>query len=138
MSSHQAEIISIKKSMTKCPTPNTKGSLYEKCKNLRPLYLKIIRMYDNLKHVFEWSEFWRVVYIKTNEFLRDISIQRKSIELKVNEENYINKYVNNLKKVKRMCEDTSITYYSLLPDRMPIDVRTYCIQFISQAITKRK
>tara|TARA_B110000879_G_C10767531_1_gene354022 strand:+ start:12 stop:368 length:357 start_codon:yes stop_codon:yes gene_type:complete len=109
------------------------SGIYEKIRALRPLFLKVIRLYDDLKHEWKWAEFWQTVYKKANQFLKDIEKQCASVELKVKEENYIKIFKKNLKKIKKMCEDTSITYYSLLPDNMPIDVRTYCIQFISQA-----
>ena len=75
-----------------------------------------------------------VVYKKTCKWLKEIDVMCESIELKVKEENYIRTFKKNLKKMKKMCEDTSISYYSLLPDRIPIDVRSNCIQFISQAV----
>jgi hypothetical protein len=108
--------------------------IYEKIKAVRPLFLKIIKIYDELKHDHEWGRFWKVSYKKSCQWLKDIDIQCQSVELKVKEEDYIKKFKKNLKKMKKMCEDTSISYYSLLPDRIPIDVRTHCVQFISQAV----
>ena len=127
-------VSSIKKSQKKTNQMLANASgIYEKIRALRPLFLKVIRLYDDLKHEWKWAEFWQTVYKKANEFLKAIEKQCASVELKVKEENYIKIFKKNLKKIKKMCEDTSITYYSLLPDNMPIDVRTYCIQFISQA-----
>ena len=110
------------------------NGVYEKVKAVRPLFLKIIKIYDELKHDHDWCNFWRVVYKKTCKWLKEIDVMCESIELKVKEENYIRTFKKNLKKMKKMCEDTSISYYSLLPDRIPIDVRSNCIQFISQAV----
>ena len=114
-----------------------KNSLYEKVKAMRPLFLKIIRMYDYLKYDLEWNKFWNVAYKKSCEFIKEIDRHDEmnyfGIELKVKELNYINSFKNNCKKVKKMCQDTSISYYALLPDRIPIDVRGYCVQFISHA-----
>ena len=110
------------------------NGVYEKVKAVRPLFLKIIKIYDELKHDHDWCKFWRVVYKKTCKWLKEIDVMCESIELKVKEENYIRTFKKNLKKMKKMCEDTSISYYSLLPDRIPIDVRSNCIQFISQAV----
>ena len=111
---------------------NSRG-IYDKIKAVRPYFLKVIRMYHVLEHNFEWSEFLQVAYKKSCLFLKQIEEQEKGVDLKVKEVNYINSFKKNLKNLKKMCEDTSITYYSLLPDRMPIDVRTHCVQFISQA-----
>ena len=108
--------------------------VYEKVKAVRPLFLKIIKIYDELKHDHDWGEFWNISYKKSCQWLKEIDVMCESIELKVKEENYIRTFKKNLKKMKKMCEDTSISYYSLLPDRIPIDVRTHCIQFISQAV----
>lgn len=114
-----------------------KNSLYEKVKAVRPLFLKIIRMYDYLKDDLEWDQFWNVAYKKSCEFIKELDRQEKmnyfGIELKVKELNYINSFKNNCKKMKKMCQDQSIIYYSMLPDNIPIDVRTHCIQFISHA-----
>ena len=114
-----------------------KNSLYEKVKAVRPLFLKIIRLYDYLKDDLEWDKFWYVAYKKSCEFIKELDRQEKmnyfGIELTVKELNYINNFKNNCKKMKKMCQDSSIIYYSMLPDNIPIDVRTYCIQFISHA-----
>jgi hypothetical protein len=114
-----------------------KNSLYEKVKAMRPLFLKIIRMYDYLKDDLEWDKFWYVAYKKSCEFIKEIDRHDEmnyfGIELTVKELNYINIFKNNCKKMKKMCQDSSIIYYSMLPDNIPIDVRTYCIQFISHA-----
>jgi|TARA_B110000037_G_scaffold218017_1_gene280220 hypothetical protein len=130
----QAYISSLIKSQKKMNImlANSRG-IYDKIKAVRPYFLKVIRLYDVLEHNFEWSEFLQVAYKKSCLMLKQIEEQEKGVDLKVKEVNYINSFKKNLKNVKKMCEDTSITYYSLLPDRMPIDVRTHCVQFISQA-----
>ena len=127
-------IDSIKKSQkkTELMLKNANG-LYERIKALRPLILKIIRFYEHYKHDSGLTEFWRMAYTKSCEWSKEIDRLRLLVELKVKEKKYIKSFKKNLKKIKKMCEDTSITYYSLLPDNMPIDVRTHCVQFISQA-----
>lgn len=130
----QEYISSIKKSQKKMNIMLANScSLYEKVKAVRPLFLKVIRLYHAIKHDMEWNEFLQVAYKKSCLILKQVNEQEKVSELKIKEKNYINSFKKNLKKLKKMCEDTSITYYALLPDRMPIDVRTHCVQFISQA-----
>jgi len=131
----QEYISSFKKSQKKMNIMLANSTnLYEKIKAMRPFFLKVIRIYDVLKHDLEWSEFFQVAYKKSSHLLKQINELEGIDELKVKEENYINSFKKNLKKMKKMCEDTSISYYTLLPDRMPIDVRRHCVQFISQAI----
>lgn len=114
------------------------NGIYEKIKAVRPLFLKIIKIYDELKHDHEWGRFWQVVYKKACNWLIEVDVECQSVELKVKEENYIKTFKKNLKKMKKKCEDTSISYYSLLPDKIPIDVRTHCVQYISQAVIKKR
>lgn len=130
----QEYVSSIKKSQKKMNKMLANSrNLYEKIKAVRPYFLKIIRIYEVLKHDLEWSEFFQVAYKKSCLLLKQIKELEGVDELKVKEENYINSFKKNLKKMKKICEDTTISYYTLLPDRMPIDVRTHCVRFISQA-----
>ena len=127
-------ISSIKKSQRKTNMMIVNAtSIFEKIKAVRPMMLKIIRFYDNLKHDPEWTEFMRVTYTKSCAWDEEVDTLCLLAELTVKEENYIKLFKKNLKKIKKMCQDTSVSYYSLLPDNIPIDVRSYCIQFISQA-----
>jgi len=114
------------------------NGIYEKIKAVRPLFLKVIKIYDKLKHNPKWNEFWQVAYKKSCQWLGDIDKMCLFIKLKVKEENYIKTFKKNLRKMKKLCEDTSMSYYSLLPDNFPIDVRTHCIKFISQAVVLKK
>jgi hypothetical protein len=103
-------VSSIKKSQRKTDIMLANSrSLYEKVKSVRPLFLKVIRMYDDLKHDLEWSEFWQVAYKKSCEMLEDIKEKERTVFLKVKEENYIKSFKKNLNKMKKMYEDTSIT-----------------------------
>ena len=130
----QEHISLIKKSQKKMNKMLAESrNLHDKIKAVRPYFLKVIRIYDVLKDDFEWNEYFQVAYKKSCEFLKEIKEQERIAELKVKEQKYINSFKKNLKKMKKMCEDTSITYYALLPDRIPIDVRGYCVQFISHA-----
>ena len=130
----QEFICSIKKSQikTNIMMANATG-IYEQIKAVRPLLLKVIRFYDNFKHDSDCTEFWQVAYTKSCIWDEEVDSLCLSVDLKVKEENYIKSFKKNLKKIKKMCRDTSVSYYSLLPDNMPIDVRSHCVEFISQA-----
>ena len=131
-------VSAIKKSQRKSNIMLANASgIYEKIKAVRPVMLQIIRFYDNLKHEPKWTEFLQTAYIKSCTWDKEVDILCLSVELKVKEKNYIRLFKNNLKKIKKMCQDTSVSYYSLLPDNMPIDVRTHCVQFISQATIRQ-
>jgi|TARA_B110000495_G_C22895056_1_gene522162 hypothetical protein len=131
-------VSAIKKSQRKSNIMLANASgIYEKIKAVRPQMLKIIKFYDIIKHEPKWTEFLRVAYIKSCTWDKEVDILCLSVELKVKEKNYIRLFKNNLKKIKKMCQDTSVSYYSLLPDNMPIDVRTHCVQFISQATIRQ-
>ena len=131
----QYYVASIKKSQDKMNTmlANSRG-IYEKVKAVRPLFLKVIRVYDDLKDEWKWNKFWRTVYKKSCEFLKDLDRECLLVELNGKELEYIKSFRKNLKKIKKMCEDTDIVYYSMLPDNIPIDVRTHCVRFISHAV----
>jgi len=113
-------------------------TLYEKVKAVRPLFLKIINVYDDIKHDWEYAEFCRIMYKKSCQLLQVVEDRNRTEELTVKEQNYVNKYKKNLKNIIKMCEDTSVSYYSLLPDIIPLDVRGHCVQFISQACKRHK
>ena len=131
----QYYVASIKKSQNKMNTmlTNSRG-IYDKVKAVRPLFLKVIRVYDDLKDEWEWNKFWHVVYKKSCQMLKEVDCACLLVELNGQELNYIKSFRKNLKKMKKMCEDADIVYYSMLPDNIPIDVRTHCVRFISHAV----
>ena len=109
-----------------------RNTMYKKLKSIRPFLLTIIRYYDVIKHDWRYVNFLQTAYKKSIKWTKDIDselLQQHSLK----EENYIKSFRKNLVKIKKMCEDTSVAYYSLLPDRFNNDVRTHCVQFISQA-----
>ena len=110
----------------------TSYGLYERVKAIRPLILKLIRLYHKIEHEWRYSTMWIATYKKICEIIK-ILRERVSEDFTIKESNYINKFIKNIKKLKKMCENTTIIYYSMLPDNIPIDVRTHCIQFISNA-----
>lgn len=101
-------------------------TLYEKVKAVRPLFLKFLRLYEDMEKDFAWNELIQVAYIKTTmEFLPEV------VDLK-QQNNYIKKFEKNLLKFKKICEDTTISYYNYLPgNKLPLDVRSKIISFIS-------
>jgi hypothetical protein len=110
----------------------TSYGLYERVKAIRPLILKLIRLYHKIEHEWGYSTMWIATYEKICEMIK-ILRERVSEDFTIKECNYINKFIKNIKKLKKMCENTTIIYYSMLPDNIPIDVRTHCLQFISNA-----
>lgn len=124
---------SIKNSLNKTNIMLEKSyGLYERVKAIRPLILKLIRLYHKIEHDWGYSTMWIAIYEKSREMIK--ILWASNIEdFTVKESNYINKFVKNLKKLKKLCENTTIIYYSMLPDYIPIDVRTHCLQFISHA-----
>ena len=46
--------------------------------------------------------------------------------------NYLKKFQKNLKKVKKLCENSSISYYNFLPGyKVPLEIRSHIVSFIS-------
>ena len=114
------------------------NTMYKKTKAIRPLLLNIIRHYDVIKHEWAYARFFQVLYKKSVKWANDIDEEFLSKHARTTSEtNYIKSFKKNLTKIKKICEDTSITYYLMLPDRFNNDIRTHCIQFISQAAINR-
>tara|TARA_B100000795_G_scaffold195426_1_gene149594 strand:+ start:1285 stop:1752 length:468 start_codon:yes stop_codon:yes gene_type:complete len=121
---------------------------YGKCRAVRPLILKILKKFNNLEEKIQWSGFIRVVY---NKLIKDFLpvVDKEILELedaaskgiilhtywngeKYIQENYLKKFKKNLLKLKKRCEDYTINYYNYLPgNKLPLDVRSNIISFIS-------
>jgi hypothetical protein len=113
-------------------------STYDKCRATRPFILTILRNYDDLEGDIEWSVFLRVAYTKaTSDFLPVLDVRISELDglgSSQREGNYLKKFRKNLLKLKKKCEDSSIDYYNYLPgNKLPLDVRTHIIGFISMA-----
>ena len=123
---------------------------YEKCRATRPFILTILRHFDDLEGDMKWSKFLRVAYTKaTIDFLPELDAEISELEelsriwynetggveqWVPNQTNYLKKFRKNLLKLKKKCEDSSIDYYNYLPGyKLPLDVRTHIIGFISMA-----
>jgi hypothetical protein len=114
--------------------------IYEKARAIRPLILKVIRVYKKIKNEHEYTEYLQATYDKSKEMLMDIDAEIEMLEEEAAwsskyqyQANYLKKFKKNLKKIIKLCQDSSIQYYTMLPDNMPIDVRTHCVKFISAA-----
>jgi len=113
--------------------------VYEKARAFRPLILKVTRFYKQLKNEHAYTRYLQITYKQSKEMLVDIDAE---LAIKASgccakyqyQVDYLKKFKKNLKKIIKLCQDSSIQYYTMLPDNMPIDVRTYCVEFISQAI----
>ena len=112
---------------------------------IRPLMLKVIKFYPCLKNSHKYTEYLQITYNKCNDWIRSIdseiiSLESRSSDLMfvlarpfVYQANYLKKFRKNLKKIKKLCEDSSISYYNSLPGhKIPLEIRTHIISFISQ------
>ena len=126
MPSLPCHLESMKKSNNKLKKNILGKSQSEKCRAMRPYILKLLRLFDDLEKDFSWNELIQVAYIKiTMEFLPEIVHCKQ-------QGGYIKKFEKNLRKFKKICEDTTIHYYNYLPgNKLPLDVRSKIISFIS-------
>ena len=122
---------------------------YDRCRASRPFFLNVLRHYDDLEGDVKWSQFLRVAYFKvTKEFIPELDteiskLKELSYPLNPNAEfvrcnsAYLKKFRKNLLKLKKKCEDSSIGYYNYLPGyKLPLDVRSHIIGFISSTNLK--
>ena len=115
------------------------GDVYKGSRAIRPLILNLIRCYNDLKDNPKTTEYLQMAYNKAGQFLPIVTAEIDAIEATTEASmhqykvDYLKKFKKNLDKIKKLCRDTSITYYSMMPDNMPIDVRTYCVKFIAPA-----
>jgi hypothetical protein len=140
----------LKKSTTKTTNAlNDKCiTTYGKCRAVRPLILKILKYFNNLEGEIACSDFILVVYNKLiKDFLPVVDKEILKLEnyaavgiilhtywngKKYIQENYLKKFKKNLLKLKKRCEDYTINYYNYLPgNKLPLDVRSNIISFIS-------
>ena len=110
--------------------------VYGKVRAVRPLVLKILRLYNDLKNEHEYSQYLQAAYDKAKEMMETVDAEIDVLEAAsapAHQGEYLKKFKKNLEKIRKLCQDSSIQYYAMLPDNMPIDVRTYCVKFISVA-----
>lgn len=122
-------------------TDNRVSSVFKNSCAIRPLMLKVIRFYPHLKNTVKYTEYLQVSYNKSKDWIMKIDREIISLEewrsetgvRKTREINYLKKFRKNLKKIKKLCEDSSISYYNSLPgNKIPLEIRTHIISFISQ------
>jgi hypothetical protein len=124
------------------------SGMYERCMAIRPLMLKVIRMYSQLKGDAKYTVYLRACYRKARVMIPVLEVEMeeldgyresvRSVSEQVwgevtQEREYMRKFTNNLKKIVGMCRETSVSYYTMLPDIMPVDIRTHCVKFIAPA-----
>mgnify|MGYP006089565011 CR=1 FL=1 len=141
MSSSICHLESLQKSNSKM-NKKLQGSVYEKCRGTRPYILKVLRLYDNLEKEIAWSDFIRVLYVKSiKDFIpvlnKEIPRYKRSIKWYGGKNNklrlnYLINFKNNLLNIKKKCENSTIMYYNYLPgNKLPLEVRSKIISFIS-------
>ena len=114
-------------------------SIYEKARAIRPLILKVLRLYPDLKNTPIYTEYLQVSYNKSKEWIVEIGPEIERLEkyaalfsLCQYQANYLKKFQKNLKKIKKLCEETSISYYNFLPGyKVPLEIRGHIVGFIS-------
>ena len=120
---------------------------YTCSKAVRPFILKILKNFTCLSN--SCCELIQVLYIKSiKEMIPDLNKGTIAYEISIAAANstnnvcrsnrlvielkYINKFINNLLKFKKKCEDKTISYYNYLPgNTLPLDIRSKIISFIS-------
>jgi len=140
MSSKPCHLQSIMKSYSNM-NKKSASSVYEKCSIVRPYILKILRLYSDLEKEMIWCEFIQVLYVKSikgflpvlnEEINRYKSFKWYGGGNKKHDLNYLIKFKKNLLKIKKKCENSTIDYYNYLPgNKLPLDVRSKIISFIS-------
>ena len=139
--SQAIHIETIKKSQNKMTRKikNT-NTTYGKCRSTRPFILKILRHFDDMESDIRWSDFLKVAYNKvTTDFLPVLNTEITVLEDTVSfsekyqyQVNYLKKFKKNILKLKKKCEETTIDYYNYLPGyKIPLDIRSHIIGFIS-------
>ena len=121
-------------STNKCRTIHSRSLV------VRPFILKILRHYDNLEMNAVWCKFLQVSYIKASkEFIpvlnkRIFSLKdlMTSTKKRNNEMKYLLMFKNNLLRLKKKCEDSTINYFNYLPGKkIPLEIRSHIVSFIS-------
>jgi hypothetical protein len=139
----------VKKSYSKMNKNLDKNTeCYQKCRSTRPFILKVLRFFNDIEKEIAWSRFIQVLYVKTvNDFLpvlnEEINRYKMANTMWSGPKtkhilNYLYKFKNNLLNIKKKCEDSTIVYYNYLPgNKLPIELRTKIISFISPVPIKK-
>jgi len=116
------------------------NAIFKNSRAIRPLILKVIRFYPDLKNTPKYTEYLQVSYNKCNDWIVKIDPEIERLEKAASwsskyqyQADYLKKFLKNLKNLKKLCEDSSISYYNSLPGyKVPLEIRTHIISFISQ------
>jgi len=108
---------------------------------VRPLILKVLRFYPDLKKTPKYTEYLQVTYNKCKDWIVKIGPEIERLESAAawspvyqHQAEYLKKFQKNLKKIKKLCEESSISYYNSLPGyKVPLEIRGHIVGFISQA-----
>lgn len=119
-------------------------TIYENSRAVRPLILKVLRFYPHLMESSLYNCYIQSTYNKSNEMIGKIGPEIERLEKYASwssdyqyQANYLKKFRKNLKKVKKLCEETSISYYNFLPGyKVPLEIRGHIVSFISQVPLK--
>lgn len=114
-------------------------TIYENSRAVRPLILKVLRFYPKLMESSLYNYYIQTTYNKSNEMIGKIGPEIERLEKYASwssdyqyQANYLKKFQKNLKKVKKLCEETSISYYNFLPGyKVPLEIRSHIVSFIS-------
>jgi len=120
-------------------------TVYKNSRAIRPLMLKVIKFYPYLKNTAKYTEYLQVTYNKCNDWIERIDSEIISLESPRSEHciivrsspfiyraNYLKKFLKNLKNLKKLCEESSISYYNSLPgNKIPLEIRSHIVSFIS-------
>ena len=120
------------------------ATIYENSRAVRPLILKVLRFYPQLMKSSLYNCYIQSTYNKSNEMIGKIGPEIERLEKYASwssdyqyQANYLKKFRKNLKKVKKLCEETSISYYNFLPGyKVPLEIRGHIVSFISQVPLK--
>ena len=132
------------------------GTLHEKSKCLRPSFLNILRNFEELGEDYDWCIFMHTLYTKIiieflpalikeiNDYVHLDRMNSLEDELIFNQDiwtlswrlelecRYMKKFRNNILSFKKKCEDLTIEYYYYLPgNKLPLDIRSHIVSFIS-------
>jgi hypothetical protein len=115
-------------------------TLYFQTTTVRPLLLLINREFTTLDKDCEFTGYMRTLYGKLNEFLIEMGRYDGILNVRCLSQkqlNYLKLFKNNLLKLKKKCEDSSIMNYNTLPGcKLPLDIRRIIVSYISIAPMK--
>jgi len=113
--------------------------LYERCKQIRPMFLFFMREFQLLQVLVP---FMRTCFRKSYEFQKDVDA-RLDLIAEIREENgagsaatkteykYLTWLVKNFKTFRRTCLQNTLQQFGKLPGHLPLDLRSHIVSYIS-------